>query len=236
MEDGEDSQRQLSRLIPSTRVRKQADAPASLHFIIYWWNAYGKRMDIRQATSELLKKLDEEVGKNATPSERDSEGHTVLHLSVILMLPSQFVVALIRLLDPTVVNQRDNRERTALDYFLDQDPELTDSGVFQAFVNGRADFTGGQECFTHNCPLARLCRRLRDGHSLLSYLIPEQLQKTTWEISKNSMLEEAVKCGSHTTVKVGDFQRCRAALVMHRLYFASCCLKTEQIQTLRASI
>ena len=70
------------------------------------------------ACLELLKKLDEEVRKNATPSEEDNDGRTVLHLAVIRRLPGEFTVALIRLMGASDVNQRDNSERTALDYFV----------------------------------------------------------------------------------------------------------------------
>ena len=88
------------------------------------------------------------------------------------------------------------------------------------------DLTGGQGCSVRNCPLTRLCRRRRDGHSLLSYLIPEHLEKTTWETYKNNMLEEAVKSGSHTTVKVGNFRQFRALLnSTHVLYFCQLLLE-----------
>lgn len=74
--------------------------------------------------------------------------------------------------------------------------------MFQAFVNGQADFTGGKGCALRNSPFMRLCRRRGDGHFLMDTVM-SSVAETTWEIYKTSMLEEAVKSGSHSSVKVG---------------------------------
>lgn len=86
------------------------------------------------------------------------------------------------------------------------------SDVLQAFVERRADFTGGDGCTMRKCPLATLCRRRADGHFFLGTVI-SSLNPTTWETYKTCMLEEAIKTGSHTTVKVGYFTRVVAMLL-----------------------
>lgn len=68
--------------------------------------------------------------------------------------------------------------------------------MFQAFVNGQADFTGGKGCALRNSPFMRLCRRRGDGHFLMDTVM-SSVAETTW------VLEEAVKSGSHSSVKVG---------------------------------
>lgn len=56
--------------------------------------------------------------RGATPSVKDNSGRTALHVSVIRNLPEEFIIAMIKRMDPSDINLRDKSGRTALDYLV----------------------------------------------------------------------------------------------------------------------